>query len=311
MPEPATSRPPLALVVNDKEWSARSVESILSPNGYAVLRASNGAEALKHARGASPDIIIMDLGLPDRSGMEVCRTLRADPRVGSLTPIILTTARAPTRRQRIDSLQAGAWDFFPLPLDSEALLLKLRVYMQAKFEADRLQRQTLIDVVTGLYNLDGLLRRLREIGSEAYRHERALACVAFAPDLDGAEGEGVSDRNGAVVEALDRMSRIFHQFCRTSDAVGQVRSAEFIVIAPSTDAAGAERLARRLARATEAEENAGEKKRIRLLAGFYAASNFRDAEIQPEEVLARATEALRRSQSDPGRGRIQPYNGGP
>lgn len=307
MTEPATSRPPLALVVNDKEWSARSIESILSPNGYAVLRASNAAEALQHARGASPDLIIMDVGLPDGSGLETCRVLRSDPRIGPLTPIILTTARTPTRRQRIEALGAGAWDFFALPLDSEALLLKLNVYMQAKFEADRIQEQSLIDLVTGLYNLDGLLRRVRELGSEAYRHERALACVTFAPEIRAGVAEDVSDRDGSLLEVLDRLTDVFTTMGRSSDAIGQVRLAEFAIIAPSTDPRGAQRLAERFSQAAEETQDGGAP--IRLMAGYFAATNFREAAIPPEEVLSRATEALRRSQADPNHGRIRGYNG--
>src|SRR5215218_1743776 len=73
-------RPPLVLVANDQEWSARSLESILGPNGYAVLRAYTGRQALELARSAQPDVVIVDVRMPDIDGLDVCEVLRDDPR---------------------------------------------------------------------------------------------------------------------------------------------------------------------------------------------------------------------------------------
>lgn len=77
-----------------------------------------------------------------------------------------------------------AWEFVGLPLDAQELLLKLDSYVKAKFEADRNREQGLVDRDTGLYNEKGLLRRATEMGSDAYRHNRALACVVFGLDVD-------------------------------------------------------------------------------------------------------------------------------
>jgi CheY-like chemotaxis protein len=70
------SRPPLVLIANDQEWAARSVESILEPSGYAVLRAYNGRQAFDLACSARPDLVMLDYRLPDTDGVEVCRRLR-------------------------------------------------------------------------------------------------------------------------------------------------------------------------------------------------------------------------------------------
>ena len=70
MANPAVpSRPPLALIINDQEWWARSLESILAAKGYAVLRAYNGAQALLTARNARPDVIFVELELPNMDGV--------------------------------------------------------------------------------------------------------------------------------------------------------------------------------------------------------------------------------------------------
>ena len=83
------TRPPLTLIANSQEWHSRSLESILGPHGYAVLRAYTGKQAIDRARASHPDLIILDTDLPDRDGLDVCRELRADPSIsrGSMNSV--------------------------------------------------------------------------------------------------------------------------------------------------------------------------------------------------------------------------------
>jgi PleD family two-component response regulator len=180
---------PLVLIANDQEWSARSIESILGPNGYSVVRAYTGQQALERARSAQPDIIILDAQMPDMHGFEVCRALRSDSRLSVTTPIVITTSGPSGRTQRLEAYRAGAWEFLGQPLDGEALLLKLSTFLQSKQQVDVLREENLLDSGTGLYNMRGLARRAREIGADAVRRREALACVVFAPDADDASDE--------------------------------------------------------------------------------------------------------------------------
>src|ERR687895_1081741 len=88
---------PLVLIANDQEWSARSLESILGPNGYAVLRAYTGRQAVELAHSAQPDAVILEIRMPDMDGLEVCQRLRADPRASPAMPLIMT-ASGPSAR---------------------------------------------------------------------------------------------------------------------------------------------------------------------------------------------------------------------
>ena len=137
MTEPAHGRPPLVLIANAQEWSARSLETILGPAGFAVLRAYTDRNALDRARHARPDVIILDQHLPDRGGLEVCKELRTDPQVTPSTPIIISTAGPTTRQQRVEAMRAGAAEFIGQPLDGEEFTLRLQSYVRAKFDADR------------------------------------------------------------------------------------------------------------------------------------------------------------------------------
>ena len=282
---------PLVLIANDQEWSARSLESILGPNGYAVVRAYTGQQALERARTSQPDLIILDAQMPDMHGFEVCRALRADPRFSATTPIVITTSGPSGRTQRLEAYRAGAWEFLGQPLDGEALLLKLNTYLESKQEVDGLREENLLDTGTGLYNMRGLSRRAREIGAEAFRRRDPVACVVFAPDLDDRE-ETPEDEARRM---SDQVALLFRQAGRASDAIGRLGQAEYGVIAPSTGPEAAVRLARRLGGAVESSPipTRGGERTLRLRAGYCAVPDFAESSVDAVELLLRATTALR------------------
>jgi DNA-binding response OmpR family regulator len=164
-----TTAPPLVLIANDQEWSARSLESILGPQGYAVVRAHTGRQAIDLAWRTHPDAIVIDSGMPDISGVEVCRLLRRDARFTVSTPIIVTTAGPAARADRLEAYRAGAWEYCTDPIDADALLLKLETFIASKRELDQCHDDSLIDRGTGLYNVRGLTRRAQELGADASR----------------------------------------------------------------------------------------------------------------------------------------------
>ena len=249
MPSTPAGRPPLALIGSDQEWSIRSIESILGPHGYAVLRAYNGKEVLERAQSGQPDVVILDLRLPDQDGRAVCRTLRDQRIVSPATPILMISSGHPAKADRLKALQAGAWEVLSLPLDAEEFLLKLSAFVQAKTESDALREEGLVDRSTGFYSVRGLARRAREVGAEAFRRKTALACVVIGVDPVGADGAENGTDGAALAEALDIVAQAFQGTARSSDIIGRLGRSEFAVIAPSTDAEGAARLAERLAAA--------------------------------------------------------------
>jgi len=279
-----TGDSPLVLIANDQEWSARSLESTLEPNGFAVLRAFTGAQALERALTELPDVVILDAQMPDMHGFDVCRELRSDRGLGPLTPIIITTAGPAGRAQRLEAFEAGAWEFFGQPIDGEALLFKLRTFVQAKVASDRLSHERLLDPDTGLYNRAGLARRAREIGSGAARRHDALACVVL-----GSEMESASDEESSRV--ADRVGQVLRRAGRSSDALGRLDGGEFAVIAPATGAQGAVRLVSRLAGEIEAlPAGAGG---VRIRAGYCAVPDFAASTLDVDQLLECAASALR------------------
>lgn len=300
--------PPLVLIANDQEWSARSLETILGPHGYAVLRAYNARQMIEMVRRAQPDVVIVDARLPDADGIELCAMLRETGQLTATTPVLITTSDPGTRAAQTAAYRAGAWEFLILPLDGEVLLLKLDAFMRAKQESDRLQREGLLDHVTGLYNARGLARRAHEIGADAFRRHAPLACVVFAPEttVDDATMSALVDHVARHLSSLTGSGG-----GRAADAIGRLGQSEFAIIAPATPPSGALRLAERIRLLLEetpfivpaalpATPNGEPERaeRLRLRAGYYAVTDFAESAIDAVEMLLRASAALRQGSPD-------------
>ena len=301
------SHPPLVVIANSQEWHTRSLESVLGPHGYAVLRAYTGRQALERAWSSQPDLIIVDTDLSDIDGFEVVRQLRSDARISDATPILMTSAGHPSRQKRLSALKAGAWDFLGSVVDAEELPLRLDAYVRAKFDADRAREESLLDQLTGLYNIRGLARRARELGSQAFRHEEPFACIVFSPVLESGM-DATPETEAAVAAAVERLGRLLRETGRVSDAIGRLGPTEFAVIATGTDPDGAVHLAERLQKAVQIGlTESADGPRLRMAAGFDAVSNYREAPIEPSDMLVRATMAMRMSRSDTAGNWIRPY----
>lgn len=292
-----SDRPPLVLVASEHDWASRSLESILKPSGFAVVRVSTGRQVVDMVRNARPDALILDWKLPDLDGAHVCRMLQSMPEFQPATPVIVTSAEAGGRNQRLEAYNAGAWLFCSQPLDVEALILQLRIFLQARREVDRLREHSLLDEETGLYSFRGLAQRAREMGGDAIRRQTPLACVVIAPAV--ADLADAPDTSGAsrLVEYLADL----HRKCgRVSDAVGRLGPLEFAVIAPATSPAGAVRLAERLR--SEVEHTPlrihNTDRTVDIRAGYCAVQNFAESPVDAVEMLLRATTALHSARDD-------------
>lgn len=121
--QPASSIPATVLVVDDNPSAQELVRKLLKGDGYRVICIDNGPDALLASRDL-PDVVLLDLMMPDMDGFEVCRRIRADP-ITALVPIILLTA-LDDRESRLRGLEAGADDFLSKPFDFAELRARLR-----------------------------------------------------------------------------------------------------------------------------------------------------------------------------------------
>lgn len=289
-------RPPLVLIVTGQEWVSLSVETLFSPRGYAVLRAYSGQQVLQRVQEVPVDLLVVDRDLRDMAGTDLCRRLREQALISPTTPIIMIAPSPWPREEKLAALRSGAWDACSLPMDGEELFLRVDTWVRVKLAGDISREQGLLDPDTGLYNAQGLLRRMAEIGAGALRHRRSLACVVVSPTPEpkgGSPGAAPATWTAATARTLASTLRATG---RASDSIGRLSPTEFVIVAPDTDTEGVLGLAERLRTAIESLPlDVDEPLQPRF--GCYAVSDFRDESIAPTEMLIRAAEALRNAEA--------------
>jgi DNA-binding response OmpR family regulator len=284
----------LALLINDEEWTSRSLESMLRPEGYAVVRAYTGRQGYELASRLNADLVVVDLKLPDIDGVELCRRLRELPAVRATLPIVMVTSGPMGRAQRLEAYRAGIWDVIEPPFDPLELVARLQPYVRAKCEMDQAMERADIDAETGCYSVRGLIRRLTEVRADARRSSRPLACVVIGPSSTEAP-EGVRSPSWEVAsnELTRRLGIQLLELTRESDAVARTAETDFVILAPGTDREGAERLIARVLEGLEEDGGVGGF----LRAGVCAVSANDVDSPAADEFLRRATHALRDAQT--------------
>ena len=155
----AALQPPLLLVVEDEEPVRDMLVASLSAHGYRLLEAGTGREGLRHAGAYVPDLVLLDLRLPDMDGVEVARQLRT----WSQVPIVVLSARS-QETEKVAALDAGADDYVTKPFGFQELLARLRVALR---RAARLARSGMETVFTaGNLRVDLERRRVQVAGRD-------------------------------------------------------------------------------------------------------------------------------------------------
>ncbi|XXX79392.1 response regulator [Sorangium sp. So ce134] len=123
---------PLVLLIEDEPQMRRFLRAMLAARGYRLVEAETGGEGIAQATTRNPDLVLLDLGLPDMDGLEVTRRLRE----WSAVPIIVLSARG-QEQDKIDALDGGADDYLTKPFSAGELLARLRVALRHAARAAR------------------------------------------------------------------------------------------------------------------------------------------------------------------------------
>jgi two-component system KDP operon response regulator KdpE len=151
--------PPKVLVIDDEPQIRTLLKATLNRAGYAVVEAASGREALNARSIDKPDLVLLDLGLPDRDGLELVTLLRGEPRPA----LIVISARDQTE-QKVAALDLGADDYVTKPFDTEELLARVRASLRHRL-ASEAERQI---VEAGPVTIDLLERRVRRSGEDVH-----------------------------------------------------------------------------------------------------------------------------------------------
>jgi len=292
------NRPPIVVVGVEQEWAARSLETVLGPRGFAVVRAYSGRQTLDLAEVASPDVILIDSRLPDMDGVDVCQVLRDERRIGKHVPVVITTSGPAPRDFMRAAYLAGAWSVLEQPIDAELLMLRLQTWVDAKRVVDAAERVNLVDLESGLYSYRGLSRRVREVMADAARRQTPVACIAIGPMIS--RTNPFADEFPAPTHLANDIGRILSEVARGSDVVGRMGSSKFAILAPMTEVSGAvelvERLRDRVASMPPLLAD-GTCSRVALRAGVAGIAAAKISVSDGIQLLARASTALRYAQS--------------
>ena len=226
--DPLRATWPATILVADDEPSARRLlRRILEPAGYRVIEAATGREAIALAEGERPDLLILDITMPDMDGVDICRRIKTDPAT-HLTPVIHITGLT-THEQRLRALTAGSDDFVGKPFDIEELLVRVRSLLRTKHLTDHLVSIEAVVVA--------LARTVEARDNYTEKHLRRVADRA----VEVARRMGMSDRE---IEGV-RLGGLLHDLGKIAvpDAVllkaGPLDRAEFAIVRKHPEA-GAE-----------------------------------------------------------------------
>lgn len=167
------------LIVDDVPDNVDLIEQSLVDHGYATLRAHDGREALLVAETGSPDLILLDVMMPEIDGFEVCRVLKGWSR-GGFTPIILVTAKGDVE-SKVRGLSVGADDYLSKPFDMEELLARVRSMLRIKDLNDAIARANAAlesrnaDLAEANGKLEKAIKDLKEAQAQLIQAEKLSA----------------------------------------------------------------------------------------------------------------------------------------
>jgi adenylate cyclase len=206
------------LVVEDDQASRGVLVDRLAAHGYELLQAATAEEALSIARGERPDLILLDVVLPGKDGLEVCRELKADATL-PFTPVILVTGRSETR-DVVAGLEAGGDEYLTKPVDPSALLARVESMLRIKALHDTVEQQRA--------QLEGFVspqiaQLVLSAGNgallQSHRREIAVVCVrlnGFTSFCESAAPEDVMavlrEFHAAMGEQIVRFEGTFERF---------------------------------------------------------------------------------------------------
>jgi diguanylate cyclase (GGDEF)-like protein len=249
------------LLIEDSAAQARDTQRALNDLGYDVVLAENGLKGLKVLKSQPPDLVILDVLLPDINGHDVCRWMRLDERCRGI-PVIMLTAKGSVE-DKVAGLEAGADDYLPKPYHTMELNARIYAALRTKSLQDELRQKNraleellvrvellaITDTLTNVYNRRRFQAILKEEFARSKRYDVPLSCVIL--DID--RFKEINDRLGHQVgdRVLQETAESVSKQVREVDLVARYGGDEFVAILPQTPREQAKVAAERLRKAIE------------------------------------------------------------
>ncbi len=294
-------RQPRLLVVDDQPINIQTLYQTFSED-HQVLMATSGIAALQVCENKLPDLILLDVMMPDMDGYELCRRLKDDARLRDI-PVVFVTARNDEAAETL-ALDVGAVDFISKPINTRIVRARVKTHLALKSQRDLLRSLAYIDGLTSVFNRRLFDERLVMEWDRSARNGAVLSVILIDVDHFKRYNDHYGHLEGdtclrAVARALKDNVR------RPADLVARYGGEEFGCILPETDLPGALQLADRLRQAVAEQQilHADSPVNACVTISLGVASIYGPHEKHdPQTLLATADTMLYQSKSD-GRNR--------
>jgi len=221
------------LIIDDCPQLLAVARARLARDDHEVAVADGGRAGLEAVRSLRPDLVLLDVDMPDLNGFDLCRQLKSDPELQWI-PVIFLTGRGRTA-EKIRGLDLGAVDYITKPFDGVELRARVRAALRTKRFQDLVIEHAHMDPLTELPNRRMLSERLGVEWARAARHGGGLSLIMADIDhfkrINDLHGHPVGDR------ALKAVAGAISSQCRDADLPARYGGEEFAVIVPDESAA--------------------------------------------------------------------------
>ena len=244
-----TNNKPLLLVVDDIPDNLKLLRGLLAKS-YRLTFATSGAEALERVKSAQPNLILLDLMMPEMDGIEVCQRLKSSYETANIPIIFLTANHEVT--QLVEAFEAGAADYVTKPFQTPELLARIKTHLQLIQLQEELretvkQLEAANQELTELSQKDGLTKianrryfdhYLQQKWEQLRREEKPLSVILIDLDYFKQYNDYYGHLQGD--ECLKTVAQTLSQVIkRSTDLVARYGGEEFVLVLPDTDEAGA------------------------------------------------------------------------
>ncbi len=285
------------LIIDDSPDALAIAKARLSKDGLDIICAEGGSAGLDAARRENPDLILLDVDMPDMSGFDVCRELKGSAEF-QMVPVIFLTGSTDVN-DKVKGLNLGAVDYVTKPFDAFELRARVRAALRTKHLQDLLVKYSRIDPLTELWNRRALTDHLGQEWAKLQRHGTPIAFIMS--DID--HFKRVNDTYGHRIgdEVICRVANVLIENSRQSDLPVRYGGEEFAVLLPDESVQSAATLAERCREEVEniRVDAGGEKVSVTVSFGVADTAGL----SSPEALIESADAALYQAKNT-GRNRV-------
>ena len=255
------------LIVDDEPMSRMLLESILE-SVFTCATVESGEEAISYCEANLPDLVLLDMNMPDIDGLDVCTALKASPETNHI-PVIFVTSTMDIESENA-CWEVGASDFVMKPVNASTLTHRIRTHLQNKLRTEFLEMMTFHDQLTGLYNRMYLTNEIPLLIKQVARDNGTVGAIMIDIDYFKLFNDTYGHLEGDI--CLQKVAQtVSDTVKRPKDAVIRFGGEEFLVVLPYIDHQGTKLVAHQLVEAVahaKIPHGKGIENRVSISAGF-------------------------------------------